>query len=379
MPIPLSLYIHIPWCLKKCPYCDFYSIQVHQDNFYEDQYIKALVQDFETDLHNVEQRTLTSIFIGGGTPSLLSPQSVEYLLNEIHKRISFQKDIEISLEANPGTVEQQRFVDFRIAGINRLSLGIQSFQDDKLKKLGRIHQANEAKQSIEIAKSVGFDRFNLDLMYGLPTQCLKDALYDLKTALSFNPPHLSWYQLTLEQNTPFGRHPPQTPSENELWAIQTKGQTLLHKAGYQHYEISTHSKPGYQCLHNMNYWQFGDYLGIGAGAHGKFTTNNGQKIIRYYKTTNIKNYISNHSRLNEMKTIPARNLPIEFMINALRLIEGVPALLFRERTGLNIKSISSALQQARERNLLDKNKKFIKTTALGQRFLNDCLEIFIAP
>ena len=367
--LPLSLYIHIPFCARKCPYCDFYSTETKQ--IPEKYYIETLLEDLRNDLHYVQDRPLTSIFIGGGTPSLLSAHSIDLLLNEIEKIISFKSNIEITIEANPGTAEQQKFSDFYRTGINRLSIGVQSFQNEKLKALGRIHHADEAKRAIELARLAGFKNINIDLMHGLPNQAIEDAQYDLRTALQFSTEHLSWYQLTLEPNTPFALHPPACPAEEILWEIQEAGEQLL--SGYEHYETSAYCLPGYACRHNMNYWQFGDYLGIGAGAHGK-TTDATSKITRYEKTKNLDHYFE-HQFVE--KSYSPQNLPLEFMMNALRLTNGVPLNLFSERTGMAISDINTLLEIAKNREFIKIDHNRLQPTLLGQRFLNDCLELFI--
>src|SRR3989338_6478958 len=365
--LPLSLYIHIPFCARKCPYCDFYSTETKQ--IPEKYYIETLLEDLRNDLHYVQDRPLTSIFIGGGTPSLLSAHSIDLLLNEIEKIISFKSNIEITIEANPGTAEQQKFSDFYRTGINRLSIGVQSFQNEKLKALGRIHHADEAKRAIELARLAGFKNINIDLMHGLPNQAIEDAQYDLRTALQFSPEHLSWNQLTLEPNTPFALHPPNCPAEENLWQIQEAGEQLLSE--YEHYETSAYCLPGYACRHNMNYWQFGDYLGIGADAHGKTTDARG-KITRYEKTKNLDYYFNNQFI---EKIYSPHNLALEFMMNALRLTHGVPLDTFTQRTGAQIAEINPLLEIAKNRGFRKIAHGRLQPTALGQRFLNDCLEI----
>lgn len=312
--IPLSLYIHLPWCIRKCPYCDFNSHGV-KDEIPEQQYINTLIQDLDEDLVEIEDRSLISIFFGGGTPSLFSGHAITTLLQEIQKRIPFQKDIEITLEANPGTVEQQYIRAYHEAGVNRLSIGVQSFQDDKLKALGRIHGSQEAQQAIETAKQAGFNNFNIDIMHGLPNQSVEDACYDIQTAIELKPTHLSWYQLTIEPNTVFYSKPPTLPDEDTLWEIEEQGKALLAKAGYEQYEVSAYAKQGRQCQHNINYWEFGDYLGIGAGAHSKITDPKSKKIERKWKVKHPKDYLNPNKPFVANKNLISQKKP-SFRIHA---------------------------------------------------------------
>ncbi|GAA4652011.1 radical SAM family heme chaperone HemW [Kistimonas scapharcae] len=373
---PLSLYVHVPWCIQKCPYCDFNS-HTAKGELPERDYVNALLQDFETSLNAIQGRTLHSIFIGGGTPSLLSPSAYERLFSGLRQHIDFSDEIEITLEANPGTFEQDKFTGFRQTGINRLSIGIQSFQDDKLKKLGRIHHGEEAQRAVGMAFAAGFTNINLDLMHGLPNQSQDDALFDLKTALALKPTHLSWYQLTIEPNTVFYSKPPALPEDDTLWDIQEAGQALLAESGYQQYEISAYSQPGRQSRHNLNYWQFGDYIGIGAGAHGKLTLLEEGVILRNWKTRLPADY------LNPAKPFEAGNrvlikedLPLEFMMNALRLHHGVDIDYFGSRTGIPYHEISEPIEHAIELGLITiKNKKILPTDK-GSLFLNDALALF---
>lgn len=379
MTIPLSLYIHFPWCVRKCPYCDFNSHTL-KSAIPETDYINALIADLEQDLQSHPTATpLQSIFFGGGTPSLFSPAAIEQLLTAIAARIPLAKDCEITLEANPGTVEQQRFADFKAAGINRLSIGIQSFQDDKLQALGRIHGAKEAIKAAEMAHAAGFSTFNLDLMFGLPQQSIADALYDLNTALALQPTHVSWYQLTLEPNTLFYHQPPPLPQEDYLWDMQQQGQSLLTQAGFAQYEVSAYSKPSHQCRHNLNYWQFGDYLGIGAGAHMKLTTATGE-VKRSNKWKNPRDYLAakNNTYIAATATIAAKELPFEFMLNALRLYQPIPFTLFTQRTGCTLESIQALIEQAKTRGLLCcEQQQQWQVTLLGRQFLNDLVTIFL--
>src|SRR3990167_6478510 len=376
-PLPLSLYIHIPWCIKKCPYCDFNSHRAGK-NVPEEEYIDRLIEDLEADLSRVWGRKIHSIFIGGGTPSLFSAKSIERLLQAIHARLTVYPDAEITLEANPGTFEQEKFRDYRLAGINRLSVGIQSFQEDKLQALGRVHDAEEAKRAIEIVHQAGFTNFNIDLMHGLPNQSIEDALYDLQTAIDFNPPHLSWYQLTLEPDTVFARHPPRLPDDENLWLIQEAGNQLLAKHGYEQYEISAYSKSNHRCHHNLNYWRFGDYLGVGAGAHGKITNLSNNTITRTVKTRNPSDYLNKAIPfLSQEEQVLEKAVSFEFMLNALRLIDGVDADLFLLRTGLPLATIEKIVEEAKQKGFLEKENARLKTTVLGRYFLNDCLDLFL--
>lgn len=383
---PLSLYIHVPWCVRKCPYCDFNSHGVGaQAELPEQQYVQALLADLDHDLPWVQGRALSSIFIGGGTPSLLSPQAYEALFAGLHERLTLAEDCEVTLEANPGTVEQQRFEGYRQAGINRLSIGIQSFQPGFLKTLGRIHSGDEATRAVEAARHAGFTNFNIDLMHGLPGQSVAQALDDLQQALALAPTHLSWYQLTLEPNTEFYSRPPVLPEDDALADIQDAGLACLAQAGFEHYEVSAHALPGRQARHNLNYWQFGDYLGIGAGAHGKLSTpphaaSDRFKVIRRWKTRQPAAYLS---RLIEGRdfvagenTLSDTDLPFEFMLNALRLKQGVPASLYPMTTGLNLSAIEPQLSTLRARGLLEASERQLVTTPFGFDWLNEVLLTF---
>lgn len=374
---PLSLYIHLPWCVRKCPYCDFNSHTAGKE-IPEENYINALLADLDHDLARIQQRPLISIFIGGGTPSLFSAQAIERLLTAIKERINFVDDMEITLEANPGTVEYERFAGYRAAGVNRLSIGIQSFQTEKLKALGRIHNDQEAIRAAETAQQAGFKNFNLDLMHGLPNQTINAALQDLKIALSLSPTHLSWYQLTIEPNTFFAHKPPLLPQDETIWEMQNLGQELLLKNNFKQYEISAYSLANKQCLHNKNYWEFGDYLGIGAGAHSKITSPQQNNIIRFWKKKSPKEYLNAElTFIGAEQTVNSNELSFEFMLNALRLYQDIPVNLFETRTGLSIESISNQLNSAQTKGLLQWDKIKISPTELGQRFYNNLCEIFI--
>ncbi len=375
---PLSLYIHFPWCIRKCPYCDFNSHTLLTE-LPEKNYINTLLVDLEQDLDKLQNRPLISIFMGGGTPSLFSCDTLNYLLVELAKRLEFSDAIEITLEANPGTVEYQRFNGYREAGINRLSLGIQSFSTEKLKILGRIHDGNEAIKAVSAAKTAGFTNINLDLMHGLPQQNIKEGLQDLQIAFSLEPTHISWYQLTIEPNTEFYQRPPQLPLEETMGELQERGEAILKQKAYKHYEISAFSKDGYYCNHNRNYWQFGDYIGIGAGAHSKITDTKKKTIRRAWKQKNPKTYLAQKNHfLVEEKFILVEDLPFEFMLNALRLYQKIPAELFQQRTGLSFSRIQPILHKAQEQGLLTYDVLGMETTEFGKRFYNNLLGLFMS-
>ncbi|MDG6895488.1 radical SAM family heme chaperone HemW [Volucribacter amazonae] len=375
---PLSLYIHIPWCVQKCPYCDFNS-HAQKGEIPEQQYLSHLLKDLQADLQDfsasIQQRPLQSIFIGGGTPSLFQAESIAYLLAQIQQVIPFSPQIEITLEANPGTAEANRFIGYQQAGVNRISMGIQSFADDKLQKLGRIHNGAEAIQAVHYAQQAGLRSFNLDLMHGLPDQTLEQALADLQQAIALNPPHLSWYQLTIEPNTMFAYRPPTLPDDDELWAIFEQGHQLLSQAGYQQYETSAYAKAGYQCQHNLNYWRFGDYLAIGCGAHGKLSLPTGE-IIRYSKTKHPKGYMRGEYRY-EQKNIAEIDRPFEFFMNRFRLLDPTPKTDFEQFTGLSLNQIQPQIQRAMDQQYLIETPTHWQITNQGKLFLNDLLEIFL--
>ncbi|MFZ4062631.1 MAG: radical SAM family heme chaperone HemW [Polynucleobacter sp.] len=380
---PLALYIHFPWCEKKCPYCDFNSHQIKDgagngQGFDEARYIKALIADLESELPRIWGRHVHSIFIGGGTPSLLSSEGMDELLSAIRARITLEPDCEITMEANPGSVEAEKFAAFARSGINRVSLGIQSFQDEQLKALGRIHNGVQAKQAIEVAMQ-HFKSVNLDLMYGLPNQSLVAAKADIDTALSFKTPHLSLYNLTLEPNTYFASFPPKLPNEDEIDAIFEQNLKLLTEAGYTRYEVSAYAKKDQECKHNLNYWRFGDYIGIGAGAHGKISLPN--SITRQVRERHPETYMqameTNGNALIEAREIPTKDLPFEFMLNALRLTKGVDTNTFSERTGLPLSVIAKNLNEASNKGLLDSNPSKLKATEQGLRYLNNLQELFL--
>lgn len=375
--IPLTLYIHIPWCVRKCPYCDFNSHEA-RERVPEDLYISALIDDLDEQLPHIWGRSLTSIFFGGGTPSLFSPQSIEKILMAVQSRIRMSPDTEITLEANPGTVDEAHFSGFRQAGINRLSIGVQSLQEEKLKALGRVHGRDAALRAIESAIRAGFDNFNLDLMHGLPGQSIEDSLSDVRDALAFMPPHLSWYQLTIEPNTFFHYQPPQLPEEDILWDIQQKGKEIITKTHLSQYEVSAYARAEHECKHNKNYWEFGDYLGIGAGAHSKISDMENQVITRHWQVKNPKDYINpNQSFTAHQVNLAPHDICFEFMMNALRLTQGVSTDLFLERTGLSLETIEPAMTIAKNKKLLVNDSNRLCATEQGQQFLNDVVGLFL--
>ncbi|TXH96205.1 MAG: radical SAM family heme chaperone HemW [Pseudomonas sp.] len=373
---PLALYIHIPWCVRKCPYCDFNS-HAAGPSLPEDDYVAALLADLDQDLAQVQGRQLTSIFFGGGTPSLFSPRALGQILEGVERRIGFAGDIEITLEANPGTFEQAKFSAYRQLGINRLSIGVQSFQSAQLKALGRIHDGDEAIRAADMARAAGFDNFNLDLMHGLPGQDVAAALDDLRTAIAQAPTHLSWYQLTMEPNTVFWNQPPELPEDDTLWDIQEAGQALLAEHGYGQYETSAYARDNHRARHNLNYWTFGDFLGIGAGAHAKLSSADGQ-IRRSWKTRLPKDYLDSGKAFQAgERLLSADELPFEFLMNALRLTEGVPSQLFCQRTGLPLDSLAEGRRLAEQQGLLESDPARLCATPRGQLFLNDLLQCFL--
>lgn len=399
---PLSLYIHVPWCVRKCPYCDFNSHEIKSHEFKgksaeeqipETEYVQALLDDLEADLAYVQGREIQTIFIGGGTPSLLSVEAFENLLTGLQKKVTFVKDIEITMEANPGTFEAEKFAGYRKLGINRLSIGVQSFADKQLKHLGRIHDGQQAVAAIKMAKAAGFDNFNIDLMHGLPDQSEAQALADIQQAIDLGPTHLSWYQLTIEPNTEFFKRPPILPEDETLWDIQEAGQALLAKYGFVQYEVSAYAQADRQATHNLNYWQFGDYLGIGAGAHGKVTdlvnapeSLTASPVFRTWKTRAPKDFLNaatNNAKQNGKsflagkESIQNEDLGLEFLMNALRLQEGFDLYLFEQRTGYPLDTIADGIQQAIDKGLLIKTGSQIKTTEKGSLFLNEILAFFM--
>ena len=375
--IPLSLYVHLPWCVRKCPYCDFNSHALRGE-LDEAAYVDALLRDLQVEAPLVRGRTVETIFLGGGTPSLFSPAAIERLLTGVRDVVAVAPAAEITLEANPGTVETDRFRGYRTAGVNRLSIGIQSFAADKLQALGRIHGRDEALAAARAARAAGFDNFNLDLMYGLPGQSVAQAVADLQTALAQSPTHLSVYQLTLEPNTAFHAQPPALPDDDTLWTMQQQLQELLAHAGYAQYEVSAYAQSGYRCRHNLNYWTFGDYLGIGAGAHGKLTTADG--IRRCHKRRHPRDYLAAAGTAAGGETVTIADedgVTFEFLLNALRLTEGFELTLFGERTGLAPEHLTRRLTVAVAKGLIEPLGARVVPTALGRRFLNELLLLFL--
>ncbi|MDE3071779.1 MAG: radical SAM family heme chaperone HemW [Pseudomonadota bacterium] len=382
---PLSLYVHMPWCVKKCPYCDFNSHGLRGAPPPYADYIDALLADLDADIGDfgaaLENRPIVSVFFGGGTPSLFKPELVARFLDGAGARLPFADGCEITLETNPGTVEHGRFDGYLAAGVNRLSLGVQSFDDDKLKRLGRIHSAAEAEAAVKSAQDAGYRNINLDLMYALPQQTSEGALADAERAIALEPAHISHYQLTLEPNTAFAANPPPLPDDDHAWAMQEACEQRLAAAGYGQYEISAYAQPGRRCAHNLNYWRFGDYLGIGAGAHGKLSDAGNGLVRRRWKVRHPRAYLpaaGAPARLGGDATIETTELPFEYMLNALRLVDGVPLAEFAERTGLPAANIAPALDRARQRGWLHDDPQRLRTTALGQRFLNDVIASFLA-
>jgi putative oxygen-independent coproporphyrinogen III oxidase len=378
-PPPLSLYIHIPWCVRKCPYCDFNSHEV-RDGIPEPAYLAALTSDLEQELPRIWGRTVDSVFIGGGTPSLFSPAAIDRLLTAVRARLPLKPDAEITLEANPGTVDRERFAGFREAGVNRLSIGVQSFQPGALQAIGRIHSGREADAAIGAAQRAGFDNINLDLMFGLPGQDRQLALADLRTAIEREPAHISWYELTIEPNTWFYRHPPARPDDDALWEMQQAGLALLGQHGYTRYEISAHARPGSHCRHNVNYWLFGDYLGIGAGAHGKITDAADGAIHRTAKPRHPREYIEACRRggpAGSRHRLGTDDALLEFAMNALRMDAGFTSAAFTERTGLPADTLDPPVAAAIGAGLLERVDGHVRCTRRGRRYLNELLQYFM--
>lgn len=374
---PLSLYVHIPWCVQKCPYCDFNSHAV-RDGVPDMDYVQALLRDLELDLPRVWGRRISSIFIGGGTPSLFSGEAITVLLAGIRARIPVLPTAEITLEANPGTADATHFAAYRQAGINRLSMGAQSFNDTQLQALGRIHNAQQIASAFQLARDAGFENINIDLMYGLPGQTIDRLTIDIEQALALAPEHLSYYQLTLEPNTLFHKRPPELPDDDVLATMQEQVEQLLAAAGYEHYEVSAYAQPGHQCRHNLNYWTFGDYLGIGAGAHGKLT--NHSSITRLWKVRHPRDYLAGAgttAALAGEQILNEHDRVAEFMLNALRLTNGFNASLFETHTGLPLSAVSREVAAATERKLLLHDQDILRPSDLGRRFLNDLVQHFL--
>ncbi|SDG62902.1 radical SAM family heme chaperone HemW [Dyella sp. 333MFSha] len=382
IPPPLSLYVHMPWCVRKCPYCDFNSHGVRGTPEYA-TYVDVLLADLDADLRDMGEalhgRSIGTVFFGGGTPSLFSPELVGRFLDGAKKRFAFAHDAEVTLETNPGTVEHGRFDGYLAAGVNRISFGVQSFDNTKLHRLGRIHSASEAANAVRSAQDAGLDNINIDLMYALPEQDLAGALDDVDKAIALAPTHISHYQLTLEPNTAFAANPPPLPDDDAAWAIQEACEVRLAEGGYGQYEVSAYAQAGRRCAHNLNYWRFGDYLGIGAGAHGKISDASG--VRRRWKTRLPAAYLASAgqpARIGGDGYVGADDLPFEYMLNALRLIDGVPMADFTQRTGLPPETIAQGLSLCLRRGWLVDDPSVLRTTALGQRFLNDVIEAFMA-
>jgi putative oxygen-independent coproporphyrinogen III oxidase len=384
----LALYVHMPWCVRKCPYCDFNSHQLTSPAP-DASYIDALIRDFDAQLPWVRDRRIDTVFFGGGTPSLFQPEDFSRLLGALRERITFAADAEVTMEANPGTIERGRFAGYRDAGINRVSLGAQSFAPRALAALGRIHSAQDTHRAVEELRAANLDNFNLDLMYALPGQTQEDALDDVRTACALEPAHISYYHLTLEPGTVFHARPPSLPDEDAAWSMQCAGQELLADAGYVQYEVSAYARHGARCRHNLNYWLFGDYLGVGAGAHGKLSLALPHRILRTTKPKQPREYLTQVRRMgpdaasaapviDESSCIRCEDLPFEFMLNALRLNEGFRVLDYRERTGLDIDTAAAKLAAGEARGLLERHADGWRPTGLGRRFLNDLQGSFLA-
>lgn len=380
IPPPLALYVHLPWCVRKCPYCDFNSHQA-KGGLPFDAYVDALLRDLDHDLPLVWGRTVHSVFFGGGTPSLFPPETIDRFLQGASSRLRFAPGLEVTLETNPGTAEHGRFEHYRAAGVNRISFGIQSFDDASLQKLGRIHDSREAEHAVKLAQDAGFDNLNLDLMYALPGQTLAMAEHDLQRAFALQPAHVSHYQLTLEPNTVFFARPPQgIPDDDLAWDMQEHCQALLADAGYRHYEVSAYARAGRRCAHNLNYWRYGDYIGIGAGAHGKITVGATQQVLRRWKVKHPTAYLAaagTPDAIGGGDDITPERRPFEFMLNALRLQDGFALADFTATTGLPAEHIATPLEQARQRGWLALSGTNVMLTALGRRFTNDVIELFL--
>ena len=377
---PLSLYIHLPWCVRKCPYCDFNSHAVTGEPLPEAEYLAALVRDLEFSLPQIWGRRITSIFIGGGTPSLFSGTAINELLSALHARLNFNPAIEITLEANPGTADSEHFHDYRATGVNRLSIGVQSFSDEHLQSLGRIHDADAARRAIDTARAAGFDNINLDLMFGLPGQTMNSALQDLEIAIEPALQHISWYQLTIEPNTVFYSRPPPLPDDDLVWEMQESGQALLSQHGYEQYEVSAYASAGRRSRHNLNYWEFGDYLGIGAGAHSKITDVGNPCVRRFARHRMPAGYMQlagTDAAVVSERTLSRNDLVVEFMLNALRLVHGFPPDLFTQRSGIPLYDIRTPLSDAEAREFIEWDIHKIAPTQHGRRYLNDLIACFM--
>lgn len=379
----LALYVHMPWCVRKCPYCDFNSHQLKSAQP-DSTYIDALLRDFDLEAPRIKGRRIDTVFFGGGTPSLFSPEDFARLLGELRSRIEFAADVEVTMEANPGTIERGRFTGYAQAGINRVSLGAQTFSAAALQRLGRIHTADDTHRAVQELREAKLDNFNLDLMYALPQQTFEEALVDVRTACAMQPTHISYYQLTLEPGTVFHSRPPPLPDDDAAWQIQIAGQQLLAQAGYEQYEVSAYAKAGARCRHNLNYWLFGDYVGIGAGAHGKISAGDPLRIVRTVKPKQPREYLQQIRRaaagetVGEIAAVQAAELPFEFMLNALRLNDGFSTSEYQDRTGLGLSEVNERLLAAQQRGLLTPTQHGWRPTDLGLRFLNDLQGSFLA-
>ncbi len=377
---PLAVYVHLPWCVRKCPYCDFNSHTAGADGIDRAAYLDALIHDLEQELPVVWGRPVDSVYLGGGTPSLFEPDEIDGLLGALRARLPLRPDCEISMEANPGTWERGRFRAYREAGINRLSIGIQSFDEDCLAAIGRIHGRDEAVAAAREAAEAGFRHWNIDLMFGLPGQGVKQAVRDIALAIDLGPDHISHYQLTLEPNTPFHHSPPPLPDDETSWAMLDACRDLLDEAAYRHYEVSAYAREGARCHHNLNYWRFGDYIGIGAGAHGKITRADRQGIARYAKRRHPRDYLrtaGTSDSLSSQRLLTPAETCFEFMLNALRLDQGFELPMFRERTGLRPSALDEGLGRARERGLIEIDGLCVRPSPLGRRYLDDLVLLFM--
>ena len=376
--LPLSLYVHLPWCVRKCPYCDFNSHEIKNGSFPEHEYVDALVRDLEFSAGLFQDREPVSVFLGGGTPSVMSPGAIGAILEAVDAVSGLSGTAEITLEANPGTADSERFAAYRNLGVNRLSIGVQSFKDASLAAIGRIHDGDEAVSAVETAVGAGFSNINIDLMYGLPGQTAADAMADLAAAVSLEPAHISWYQLTIEPNTVFHAKPPALPGDDLIWEMQGCGEDYLARQGYRQYEVSAWSRPSSECRHNLNYWEFGDYIGVGAGAHGKITNGTVTRQSRLRVPQSYMRAAGSDAAIAAKRTLNEQDCILEFMLNALRLKDGVPLSRFSARTGLAPARVQAQVDAARADGLLEDEPSLLKATEKGARYLNDLLQYFMS-